>query len=122
MRSLNRNKRTFYYCLYLGTEELTDSNNLKTGERRVVYSDPIQMTANISPATGASSTEQFGNLDNYDKVIVTNDLSCPIDENSVLFVDSEPDYSTNPSYDYVVRRIAKSINSISIAIRKVKVS
>lgn len=84
------------------------------------------MRANISPASGASMTEQFGTMDNYDKVIVTDDMTCPIDENTVLYIDAPPviDYDTgkyNP-YDYVVMRVAKSINSISIAVRKVNVS
>ena len=59
------------------------------------------MLANISQATGQSNTEQFGNLENYDKVIVTDDLNCPIDENSVLFIDKEPEYSMDgdPMFD-----------------------
>jgi hypothetical protein len=65
----------------------------------------------------------FGNLESYDKVLVTDDMSCPIDENTVLFVDSKPGYNQGvPTYDYTVRRVAKSLNSISYAISKVKVS
>jgi len=123
MRTLNRNKRTFYYSLYVKTEDVTTTGGLKTGEKTVTYSTPIKMTANISPATGLASTEQFGNLDNYDKVILTSDLDCPIDENSVLFIDTDPNYSTTaPNFDYIVRRVAKSLNHVSIAVRKVKVS
>lgn len=74
--------------------------------------------ANISPATGMSNTEQFGNLDNYDKVIVTGDLECPIDENTVLWID-EPD--TTKPYNYIVKRVSKSKNGVSIAVAKVQV-
>lgn len=124
MRVLLRNKRTFYYCLYQGREPIVDENGNRTGEDRPSYSEPQEMTANISPASGISQTEQFGNLENYDKVIVTDDMDCPIDEHSVLFIDKEPEHSIDgePMYDYTVRRIAKSINSISIAVRKVNVS
>jgi len=57
-------------------------------------------------------------------VIVTDDLTCPIDENSVLFVDKLPEYSEDgtPLYDYVVKRVAKSLNAIAYAIQKVNVS
>lgn len=139
MKCLNRNKRAFYYCLYAGKTPIVDEYGNETGESIITYEDPVQMYANVSQATGQSNTEQFGNLENYDKVVVTEDLNCPIDENSVLFVDKEPEFTnvlthtvtaitTNdttvsvPVYDYTVRRVAKSLNSVSIAIKKVDVS
>ena len=139
MKCLKRNKRPFYYCLYKDEIELLDEYGSSSGEKIVTYEDAVFMEANISQATGQSNTEQFGNLENYDKVIVTDDLDCPIDENSVLFIDKEPEYKDAeynevtaitvtgatvkvPVYDYIVRRVAKSLNSISIAVSKVKVS
>ena len=124
MKVMERNKSTFYYMLYVRTENLEDAEGYETGEKKVVYDEAVSMRANISPATGQSNVEQFGNLENYDKVIVTDDLTCPIDENSVLFIDKSPVYDEegNPLYDYTVKRVAKSLNSISIAVSKVKVS
>lgn len=139
MRCLKRNQRPFYYCLYKEEIPILDEYGNETGQTIVVYDEAIEMMANISQATGQSNTEQFGNLENYDKVIVTDDLDCPIDENSVLFIDKEPEYKEAdynkataitfvestvqvPVYDYIVRRVAKSLNSISIAVSKVKVS
>ena len=118
---------------------MIDEYGNESGENIVVYQNPVEMYANVSPATGQSNTEQFGNLENYDKVIVTDDLECPIDENSVLFIDKQPEYSLVrtyrptaitateefvrvPNYDYTVLRVAKSLNSVSIAVRKVRVS
>jgi len=139
MRCLKRNKRPFYYCLYKEEIPILDEYGNLSGERIVTYDDEVLMEANISQATGQSNTEQFGNLENYDKVIVTDDLNCPIDENSVLFIDKEPEWKdaeyneataitvtgatvSVPVYDYTVRRVAKSLNAISIAVSKVKVS
>lgn len=66
---------------------------------------------------------EYGNLDSYDKVLITDDMSCPIDENTVLFVDSKPGYRQGkPAFDYTVKRVAKSLNTISYAVSKVKVS
>ena len=123
MKNLSRNKRPFTYCLYLGKEALTDDSGLETGEYGLSYSEPVKCLGNISPATGASITEQFGNLENYDKVIALDDLNTPIDEDSVLFVDKayEEDENGNPLYDYVVSKVAKSLNQVSIAISKVKI-
>lgn len=42
------------------------------------------MEANISPAAGYAQIQQFGQFISYDKVIITDDMTCPIDENAVL--------------------------------------
>ena len=119
-----RNDKPFYYCLFKDTEPITDEYGNERGENRVLYYDSVLAYANISPASGYAQTEQFGNLDNYDKVIVTHDMNCPIDENSVLFVDKEPEYTVagDPMFDYTVRRKAVSLNHIAYAVRKVDVS
>ena len=141
-----RNDRLFHYCLYEGKLPIVDEYGNETSEYIVRYGSHVSMYANVSPASGYAQTEQFGNLDNYDKVIVTHDMDCPIDENSVLFIDKNPEYADAvtvdytpsetvlgedeaepvtvavPLYDYVVRRVAKSLNAISIAVRKVDVS
>lgn len=124
MRCLKRNQRQFWYCLLESdSTDLTDEYGNVTGEKMLTYAAAVPMMANISQATGQSNIEQFGNLENYDKVIVTAEMDCPIDENAVLFIDKEPEYTIAgvPLNDYVVRRVAKSLNSISIAVRKVSV-
>lgn len=123
VKNLKRNETSFYYCLYDSESFIKDEHGNDTGNPVISYKNPVEMRANISPATGYAQTEQFGNLDQYDKVIVTHDMSCPIDEQSVLFIDREPELSENGEwlYDYVVRRVAKSLNVISIAISKVTV-
>lgn len=168
---MKRNERPFWYCLYrsdripgdtatvgnavsgvtmTGDDEenvnyIIDEYGNENGETIPQYADAVRMVANISPATGQNQVEQFGNMDSYDKVIVTCDMNCPIDENTVLFIDKEPEYTevrTNdvtesqalygedeitervyriPKYNYIVKRVAKSLNSISIAVRKVEV-
>ena len=47
-----------------------------------------------------------------------------MDENTVLFIDKAPEYDEegSPLYDYRVKRVATSINSISYAVEKVSVS
>ncbi|MBE6784141.1 MAG: hypothetical protein E7536_09050 [Ruminococcaceae bacterium] len=124
MRCLERNKIPFHYCLFKEKEAIRDESGHKTGEYRLVYEEPVEMKANISPATGESQIEQFGTSLQYDKVIVVDDMACPIDENTVLFVDSKPSFNDDatPVFDYIVKKVAKSLNSISIAISKVKVS
>ena len=147
MRDLKRNQTEFWYCLLIPDtqEAVVDENGNETGELIPSYEEAVSMKANVSPATGQNQVEQFGNLDSYDKVIVTCDMSCPIDENTVLFIDKEPEYTEVqtheiiegqalyaddeivektyelPKYNYIVKRVAKSLNGISIAVRKVDV-
>lgn len=88
------------------------------------YEAPVKMMCSVSPATGYAQVNMFGNLESYDKALITDNTDCPIDENSLLFVDKEPEFGDdgNPLCDYRVRRVAKSLNSISYAISKVTVS
>lgn len=113
MRCLNRNKVKFYYALYQGRVPIEG-----TGEYAVQYSDPVSCEGNISPATGTTATELFGGSEGYDKVLVMDDVRTPIDEYSVLWIDALP----TASYDYIVRKVAKSLNSVAIAVSKVNVN
>jgi hypothetical protein len=123
MKIMERNKQSFYYCLYTGKTAVVDAEGNETGESSLAYSTEVLMKANVSAATGYAQIEQFGSNEQYDKVIVTDDMTCPIDENTVLFIDKEPVWDGSvPLYDYVVKRVARSLNSISYAVSKVKVS
>ena len=123
MRNIERNKRPFVYCTYLGKTPMVDDDGNETGEYTISYSNPIYTRGHISPATGQSVNEQFGGLENYDKVIALDDMNTDIAEDTVLFIDKgyETDEDGMPIYDYVVRRVAKSLNQVSVAISKVKV-
>lgn len=124
MKILERNKTALWYQLFDRKDVVEDEYGNETGGSKPVYKTAVKLRANISSATGSAQIEQFGNFAGYDKVIVTDDMSCPIDENSVLFIDKLPEYSEDgtPLYDYVVKRVAKSLNVIAYAVSKVDVS
>lgn len=118
MRTLQRNKTTLYYALYQGKVKATDGDGNYTGEETILYSDPIEMRANVSAGVGTAQAEQFGIAEQLDRVIVTDDVECPIDEHSVLFIGVDP----SEGYNYIVRKVARSLNSVSIAVSKVRAS
>lgn len=127
MRALLRNKVRFYYALFEGLTEKTDAQGYYTGEKAISYTKPIACLANISAAQGRAETLAFGDNLSYDKTIVFDiETFPPIDENSVLWVDTLPeleeDGSTKTPYDYIIRRVAKSLNGVSVAISKVDVN
>lgn len=123
MRIMEKYKSQFWYLLFDRLEITYDEYGNEIGTKPL-YKDAAPMRANVSAAAGSAQVEQFGNLAGYDKVILTDDTKCPIDETSVLFVDKQPEYSEDgrPLYDYIVKRVAKSKNFISLAVMKVSVS
>lgn len=127
MKTLLRNLRTFWYCLYDGKVELEDEDGNVTGDYAVQYQDPVALRGNISTARGTVQDEVFGQDISYDRVIILDDPNCPIDENTVLFVDKEPEMVSDgtvsrPLFDYVVRRVARSLNSVAYAIERADVT
>ena len=109
----------------------------------MVYSDPSPIRINVSAAQGRLETRQFGQMENYDRTLITDDLDCPIDESSILWIDNLD--TTNVTWimledltwgdiegkswevltiphDYVVTKVARSLNVIQYAVRKVSVS
>lgn len=126
MRGLVRNMQDFYYATYRGKEEIEDEYGNISGEYAIIHSLPIKARGNISAAQGEIQSRQFGDSVTYDKVIVLCDTNIPIDEYAVLWIDTLPviktDGSTDTPHDYIVKEVAKSLNTIAIAISKVTVS
>lgn len=120
MRCLNKNKQKMYYSLYTSKPEtaIKDTAGNETGEYADTYGTKTELYANISPAVGYVSAEQFGLYKDYSKVIVVEGTSCPITETTILWIDN----LTATTNDYVVKRVSKSLNSTSIAIDKVGTS
>lgn len=126
MRCMARNKSKFYYASYIGKTEIIDEYNNATGEYEISYSNPNEIYGNVSAAQGEMQHRQFGESESYDKVIVLDDRNAPIDEHSILWVDTLPtlneDGTSATPYDYIVKRVARSINGVAIAIQKVRVN
>lgn len=134
MRTLFRNKTKFYYALYEKREEITDEYGNVTGQYELIYSEPIKMFGNVSAAVGSIQNRQFGESESYDKVIVLDNPETPINEYSLLWVDALPeldndgklvlkeDGTETTPHDYIVKKVARSLNSVSIAISKVDVN
>lgn len=119
LRTLERNKQIIYYALFDGKEPVIDEYDNQTGEYEILYTPPTLLKINVSAARGEYSTRQFGDTEKYDKVLMTDDLNVPITETSILWIDS---LDTTKPHDYIVKKVAKSLNSVSIAVSKVSVS
>lgn len=125
MKALARNKVLIHYANYRDKKPIEDEYGNLTGEYEVSYEKPIAVKVNVSAARGESTTRQFGDDVNYDRVIIIDDPKFPINESSILWIDTPPeiqdDGSTKDPHDYIVKQVATSLNSVSIAVSKVNV-
>lgn len=138
MRSLKKNKQNLWYSTY--ADQITiyqrdENGNIKyfdDGEGNLIpieietkagYNNPVSFYANISAAKGSSDSEVFGVSLDYTKTIFTCDMTLPISETSLLWYETEPKYNADgtvdsSSADYAVVAIARSLNNVVYAIKK----
>ena len=113
MKGLERNKREFRYAVPTGRKEpIVDKQGNLTGEYASGYSEPVVWRGNISAGSGEVEAAPFGSEITYDRIIVLAGEIPPIDENCKVWFDGQ---------QYIVKAVAKSLNGVSIAIRKVDV-
>ena len=117
MKALARNKKTIYYATYSSEAPVYDSHGFYTGQFSPGYNTQVKIRMNVSPARGEADLDQFGINERYDKTLVTTDMDCPITETTRLWID----VAKTAPHDYVVVKVAKSLNSITYAVRKVDV-
>ena len=125
MRGMEQNKQSFWYALYERSEPILDEYGNEVG-LKPVYGSPIKSSGNISTARGSTETGQFGAIAVYAKTINPMPVDCPIDESSVLWLDNVPvideDGKTVTPYDYVVTRVACSINHKAYTLKRVEIT
>lgn len=132
MRSMSRNRQTFYYASFLGKtmEQDTDGNYT---EPIISYSDPKQKEAVISEGSGEAFLQLFGMAEQYDKVITLNRGEDYLKVGSVLWIDTPISLDDNghlekddgkivTPFDYIVVAVRKPLNIVNVAVKKVKVS
>lgn len=134
MKCMERNKIVFYYALYTERVPVVDEYGNDTGEFEVRHGNPVKSAANVSAARGETQMRQFGENVSYDKVIAMDSDGPPIDEYSILWIDTVPELNADGSlvvddegntktpHDYIVKKVAKSLNSVSFAVSKVSVT
>lgn len=147
MRVLERNKKELWYANPVSDQYVTDNNNLKTGEKRITYSEPVKVRMSMAISSGANNLgsqgiaelEPYGIVTGYTARAVTEDLNCAMEEQSriwygILPYHTETQTTTvngqtvseevqvpNP-YNYTVVRKAKSLNHLIYYLKEVDVS
>ena len=141
MRTLNKNKVKMKYALYLDEVKVYERNKdgsikyvnvsgkevpVETGETVSGYSEAVEFFGNISMSGGETEAVEYGlNVSDYSAVLVTSKGLLPIDENSLIFRESEPkiDKKTGmikrESADFEVVAVKKSLNVDRYALKAV---
>ena len=110
MQNLRRNQSIVYYKNYVKNVEIIDEYGNVTGSYDKEYGD----SGNI----GTSEYQTFGRSLDYDRTLTTADMSCDIDENSILWLDGA---DTSKPHNYVVKKRSATINQIQFVVKQVNV-
>ena len=119
VRVVNRNRRPVAYAFYLGVTDVVNADGEYTGEHEISYTEPIKALMNVSGGRGQADINLFGIGSSTMRTIVTEDLDTPFSEETVFWIETDPD--TEP-YDYRVVNVSRTINQVVLAIDQVGVS
>ena len=119
MRVVRRNRRPVAYAFYQGVTDVVNDDGEYTGEHEISYSEPVKALMNVSGGRGQADINLFGIGSSSMRTIVTEDLDTPFSEETVFWVERDPD--TEP-FDYRVVNISRTVNQVVIAIDEVSKS
>ena len=147
MRLLERNKKDLWYANPSTVSYVTDNNGLKTGEKETTYTTPAKVRMSMAISSGANNLgsqgiatlEPYGIVTGYTARAVTEDMNCPMEEQSRVWYQILPTHTETqnttvngqtttqevevPSpYNYVVVRKARSLNHLIYYLKEVDVS
>ena len=146
MRILARNKKSLWYSNVTGSTYATDSNGFKTGEKIITYGTPAEVKMSMAISSGANNlgsqgmatVEPYGIATGYTHRAVTEDLNCPMDEESKVWYGRTPTETRNVQkvvngetvtvqeivqipHNFVVVRKAESLNHLIYYLKEVDV-
>lgn len=142
MRNLKKNKQTMYYALLDSTQPVyeKDSNGniiyveingvqvpAETGEKELVYGQPVKFCGNISMSGNESNETEYGiDTTDYDAVLMMKLNELPINETSIIwhkspigYKDKEKTIIDDKSADYIVKKLSPSLNQFKYLLGKV---
>ncbi len=125
MKPLRRNQQPFYYAKQVESEPLEDASGLN-GQYGVMYGVPVKSWGNMAPTVGEKNTHQFGETLDYDHVLMP-ESGCEIDDYSVVWWGCDdiprrnPDGSFSPPWTHEVKKVARSLNHETVALRQVNI-
>lgn len=115
MRSLQRDWRTLYYAIPVGTEPILDENGHDTLEVQTVYGSPTLLRVNASASAGQIAANVFGIQTEYSRTVSYCGGSCPLVVGSRVWFGVDV---VGP-HNYTVVSVADGKHDYLIALREV---
>lgn len=123
MHTLSRNKQTIYFATLESKTELFDEYGNRTGQYQLNYSNPVAARMNIRWDDGAVQLEGFGLNATARRRMVTDDMTCPIGIDSILWIGIEPNEHGTVAHNFVVASAPeKSLNHIVYIVEECNVT
>ena len=147
MRVLARNKKDIWYSNPVTKSYVVDNNGYKTGEKEITYGTPVKERMSMAISSGANNLgsqgiatlESFGIVTGYTARAVTENMNCPMSEESHVWYGIEPTRTMTVTktvngetvtenvevpvpHNYTVVRKAKSLNHLIYYLKEVDVS
>lgn len=132
MVSMEINKTTIWYSNVIKGENVPvlDKHGLMTGERVPKYTTPTPIRVALSEsiglnnltAQGVAELRAYGITTNYTHRMITEDMNCPINEESIVWHERDPGddpYAT--PYNFRIVRVSKTLNYKMYYLRQVDV-
>lgn len=131
MKTLHRNKKTIWYANPIGKgEPVRDENGLLTGDVAISYGKPKMMKISFSesiglnnlPAQGVADIHDYGITTNYTHRMVTENMNCPIREDSIIWHGIKPGADAyEVPHNFKVIRVGEGLTQKMYYLRKVDV-
>ena len=134
MRVLARNKQDIWFANRTGEDYSTDTNGLKTGNKKQTYGTPVKVRMSMAISSGANNLgsqgmvtlNPWGITTAYTHKAITEYMDCQMNEESNVWYGIEPTRVVNDKTESVppnfkVVRKAKSLNHLIYYLKEVDV-
>lgn len=115
---MREKQETYSLQNFLGKTPIYDDDGFDTGDYILSYTELKTARMTMTPNKGNASVEVFGSDLNYSRTLRTDDMSCDLAENSLVWINN----ALSEPHDYIVIAKAEGLTNIAYAIRKVDVS
>ena len=114
MRTLNKNKQTFWTVYPVSTNEVMDDEGNYTGEYEIEYSEPEEIHLHIYPSNADIVNRLFGKDESIDFIgVSTMEENLYLEPNSLII--GNPKYNQNKNYGDTYRyRVSAMSNSKNV--------
>lgn len=118
MHTLNRNKQDVWFANRTGRVPVIEDGR-RTGEYNETYSAPTKLRMSLSISSGANNLgsqgmaemQRYGITTAYTHRMVTEDMNCPITEESIIWYRRTPgEYFDSVPHNFKVVRKSASLN------------